>query len=1279
MKCMRSNVPEFKQFPVTELHSSLHLPFSERPPDRPSDCTSPRNCTFNITLHQPTLVPLSSWHSSSSTSSIPLRVLGVNADDVPLEEESNSSAPLKLWGSIKRLFDAIIPAGPPCHHPADSPSGSNIELSLRNETVATFASANKAHYQLTNKANLSQNRCFKDATEQELKSFASGTDLKLPFSRSLSAFSNQASRIRPTPKNISTNALFDKAIFDRDDPNSGSTEREYKQNPPLSPSFPSHSSILTPMEPLSPFKRSRVPIDDSKLHTFRDYSPAAPTHETPSKARSRPSPQSPLRSPDLVSSLSIPTSPTSPRSPCMPPKAFSNKPPRPTPGVVKVIPTSPSEFMPTITQASKEKTRHIPRPIPLKRQPSSLAQHPSHLSFSSSRSSSRDIPMFANAASRAYVKSVSLGSSDNGDAVPLPCSQAPTSPVSPKSTHSNIPPLHPRSKIRPVSPTRVKSAMTPISFTEINGPIQPVANRKAEITNSGISDVNGSNESKSSVFKSTSSFFQAARGKSFSVSSRLASSLTSGKSESTISRSLPRNVRRVLRPSKGAQNLKSQSTAQQQSTVPFFKPLQLSEAAREENSTIRKPSKLHEHNVSSIERKQSNGTIEDDTQDCETSSSFFNVTSSSLFRTSSASTASSASRKSFLATFRPQLKAQGEQASKSKAKSETLPKVFPRGSKPSKTTSSIIPRGRTSGDLSTARLSARNKQEKVPQKPSSSVRSDTLLKSLVPDRPRQSILTGKNLVSSRRPPLIPKKSSSKARGSTQLCKDDKEDKPASCAPAKSNELHNIPTDRRSGLNGNKCSLPEDNRIQKSLAHGVKEQSIPSEYVDSEVIETFVSPSDDDTPCSEDSFNPDSDESMWCPANMNGAENSRTVEQSASCNMDGNSVLLPRTMSVVKFSKTMIDDPLSSTNQNNSANGWGLVEETDGYEEVAHRDSPSSREAQVMAIKSAIFQRLEERSRNEKEPHLDKGDSSKTSEEIFADVCSTTCEDEHIEDIGAVEKKCPPNAIDEPLKRFDSQSRPRTEPALGNSCAAVDLCRRTSDSICVDSHRYGMYPAYRMLSDWFESELRESDLSPCVLPDEDDLSKLSHIPPVQWAAQPLQPCKSSHCPHNSPAGSFVPWRAASMPSIHTVVHSNRGNVICPYSTMVWSSCPCVTGISCQSSSPVMHQTPVHAMGGVEQSTSQLLSPPTSIDNLQANCGFRRFTGDLNVDRRIMHLELIQRQLREKIRLSKWAEKTCSPKATGTQLSRNDPHNQECQTSISQGIFSEGALRQIGTVP
>lgn len=1279
MKCLRSNVPEFQQFPVKELHSSLHLPSSERPPDRLSDCTSPRYCTSNFSLHQAALVSLSSWHSSSSTSSLPLRALRVNADNVPLEEESNFSAPLKLWGSIRRLFDAIIPAGPPCHHSGDSPTDSNVESSLRNETVVTITSANKAHYKLRNKAYLSQNRCAKDTTEQELKSVAPGTSLNLPFSRSLSAFSNKASRILPTPRKFSSNTLSDKAIFDRDDPNSQSTEREYKQHSSLSPSFPSHNSTLTPMEPLSPFKRSRVPIDDSKLRTFRDYPPAAATHETPLKVRSRPSPQSPLKSPDLVSSFSIPTSPTSPRSPCMPPKAFSNKPPRPTPGVVKVIPTSPSEFMPSIPQTLKEKTRHIPRPIPLKRQPSSLAQNPSHLSFSSSRSSSRDIPMFANAASRAYVKSVSLGSGEDSDAAPLPFSQAPTSPVSPKSTHSNIPPLPPRSKIRPVSPTRVKSAMTPTSFTEINGPIQPVLNRKAEITNSGISEVNGSNESKSSVFKSTSSFFQAARGKSFSVSSRLASSLTTGKSDTTISRSLPRNVRRVLRSSKGTQNLKSQPTTQQQSTVPFFKPLQLSEADREENSTTRKQNKFHENDVSSIERKHSNGTIDDDTQDCETSSSFFNVTSSSLFRTSSASTASSASKKSFLATFRPQLKAQGERTSKSKAKSETLPKVFPRGSRPSKTTSSIIPRGRTSGDLSSARLPARNKQEKLPQKPSSSVRSDTLLKSLVPDRPRQSILTGKNLISSRRPPLIPKKSSIKARGPTQLCKDDKEDKLTSHTSSKSNELKDIPTERSLGSNGNKCSLSEDNRIQRSLAHGVKEQSIPSEYVNREVTETFLSPSGDNTPCSEDSFNPDSDESMWCSINMNGVEKTKTVEQSAGCNMDGNSVLLPRTMSVVKFSKNMIDGPLSSTNQNNSAKGWVLVEETDGCEEVSPRNSSSSREAHVLAIKSAIFQRLEERSRNEKEPHLDKGDSSKTSEEIFADVCSTTCEDENAKDTDAVEGECPPNAIDEPLKRFDSQSRPRTEPALGNNCAAVDLRRRTSDSICVGSHRYGIYPAYRMLSDWFESELRESDLSPCVLPDDDDLRKLSHIPPVQWAAQPLHSCKTSHCSHNSPTGSFVPWRAASMPSIHTVVHPNRGNVICPYSTMVWSGCPCVTGISCQSSSPVMHQTPMHTTGGVEQSTSQLLSSPTSIDNFQANYGFGRFTGDFNVNRRIMHLELIQRQLREKIHLSKWPEKTCSPKATGIQLSQNDQHNEECQTSRPLGIFNEGALRQIGMVP
>lgn len=1285
MKYMRSNLHEYNQFSVKELHSSLHSSFPKRATDHHSNCTTANNYTLDTTRPRPTFVPTSSWHSSSSASSIPLRVLGVSANNPQLEEKNSFSAPLKLWGSIKRLFDAIIPVGPFCHHPEDSPSDSNIELSLRNETVISITSAQRAHYQLTNKAYHSPNRCTEDASELELKSFTSETGLSLPFSRSVSATSNQESKIRHTHKDIGTNTLFNEAIFDRDDPNSGSSEREHTVHSPLFPSIPPHSSTLIPMEPLSPFKRSRVPIDSSKLHTFRDYSPTTNAIENLSKVRPHPSPQSPLRNSDLVSSLSIPTSPTSPRSPCMAPKAFSNKPPRPTPSVVKVIPTSPSEFMPTIAQTQKERSRHIPRPIPLKRQPSSLAQHQSHLSFSSNRSSSRDIPMFANAASRAYVKSVSHNSNDNDDAVSISFSHAPTSPVSPKPSHTSIPPLHPRSKLRPASPTRVKSAMTPISFNKANTPMPPVRNGKAEITHSGASDVNTSSESKSSVFKSTSSFFQAARGKSFSVSSRLASSLASGKSESTIPRSLPRNVRRVLRPSKGAQNLKSHSATQQQSTVPFFKPLQLSEAAREENSRTQRQNQLHGRVTSLVEGKQFDYSKEDDGQDCETSSSFFNVTSSSLFRTSSASSTSTVSRKSFLTNLRPQLKVQREHSSKSKTKSETLPKVFPRGSKSPKTASTVIPRGRTSGDLSTAHLSARTKQEKAPQKPQSLVHNDTLLKSQVPDRPRQNILAGKNLISSRRPPLLPKKSSGKAHVAVQIFKGGKEEKSVATVMSRSDELpDNSSMARGTDSSEDEWPFSESNRnLKTSSVYGVKEQLLPFEYTNRGVIETPLPPNGDDAPCSEDSFNPDSDESMWCPTSANEAGVAKT-ESGAGGYRDGNSILLPRTMSVVKFPKIMINGPLASADRNNSASERILKDEADRHEDTAHYENSSSREAQLLPGKSAIFQYRDDLLRNEKGPLLTKSDASRTSEAKVADVGDMTLENEsetesetEIDKDDEVRSERVPTANDEPLKRFDSQTRPRTEPALGSSPATFELSRRQPDSVSFDSYRYGMYPAYRMLSDWFESELQESDLSPCVLPDEDDLGKLSHISPVQWAAQPLQSCRAFHCPHHPSPAPFPPWRAASMPSMHTVLHSNRGGVICPYSTMVWSNCPCVTGISCQSSS-MIHQQSVHVTGGLEQSTNQLLSPPTGVDNPQVNCGFRRFTGDLSVDRRIMHLELIQRQLREKIRLSKQGGKTFSPNGTEIHHPHSIAQNEDCQTFRSHGMCSEPSLRQIGVV-
>lgn len=1249
MNCVPSNAPDFNHFLVKEQHSSLRTSVFEQPSKLQPSCATTKSGTIDITSQQSLLGPVTSWHSCSSASSLPLRVLGDHVDNDQPEDDNNSFAPIKLWGSIRRLIDAIIPTGPPCHHPChhpeDSPSDSNIELSPRNETTVSKAGAKKTDNQLTHNSLHSSRYQIEDTSEQELKSLLPDTNLSLPFSRSSSFYSFQELRTLKNQKDFCTNALFDEATFERDDPNSGSTDRESSAYSSIFSSSPPQSPNETPMEPLSPPKRSRVPIDNSRLHTVRDYSPVTKNGEVSSTVLPYPSPQSPLRNSDLVASLSIPTSPTSPRSPCMQPKVFSNKPPRPNPGVVKVIPTSPNEFMPSIVQSQKEKNRHIPKPIPLKRQSSSLTQHSSHLNFSSNRSSSRDIPIFANAASRAYVKSVSLNSSEDTGKTALSIPPAPTSPVSPKSTQTNISLPHPRSKIRPASPTRIKSAITPISFTKGNLPNHATSNRKNELVSPGVSDINGSNESKSSVFKSTSSFFQAARGKSFSVSSRLASSLASGKSDSTIVRSLPRNVRRVLRSQKGNQALTSQSTAQQQSTVPFFKPLQLSEVSKEEDPLTQGHNGYRQQNTSSVSRKQSEGSNDrNDVQDYESSSSFFNVTSSSIFRTSSASSASSVSRKSFLSTFRPQLKGQVENSTKSKTKSETLPRVFPRSNKPSKAASTVIPRGRTSKDLSTTRSSSRDKDERESRKSQASAQNEALLKSQVPDRPRQSVTARKNMVSSRRPPLIPKKGLNKTRVAVQLFKDGKDEKADSAVvrPKTENLNDTLSTQRLSvKQEGNSISESSKNHMMPDL-EAKQKLSFDLEQVNSDAIEFAYSQNGDDSNCSGDSFNPDSEDVIWCSTNTRNADDMKAVLLRPSYGMDGNSVLLPKTMSVVKFPTSTADGPALGASATTRLDAWVFADEPDAFDESTLRGKSLGQKEPVASIKSSIFLHPEERIRNEYDPTLSKCDLPKDSEELVSDSNVKN----NVREIGLVESDCPA-VMNEPLKRARSGPTSRTEPISGSNFDSTELNRRASDSICIDSHRCEVHPAYRMLSDWFESELRESDLSPCVLPDEDDLTTLSHIPPVQWATQSFRFWKDSNCSHNSSAKSLLPCHSASLPSAHAFVHSNRGAIICPFhSTMVWPSCPCITAIPCQAT-PLVHQQSVCA-AGADQSTSQLLTPPASIDSLQPGFGFRRFTGDLNVDRRILHLQLIQRQLREKIRSSNRGGRKSIPHNTGNQM-------------------------------
>lgn len=931
----------------------------------------------------------------------------------------------------------------------------------------------------------------------------------------------------------------------------------------------------------------------------------------------------------------VPTSPTSPASSYMSPKVFSNKPPKLAAGVVKVVPVNYRENLPSFDPTNKEKNHRIPRPVPLKRQPSTLTLAPSQTSFSSTtRSTSKDIPVLANAASKAYIQAVSPHSGDNLIISSSSMFPTPTSPVSPPPSKSTLSATNSTSRLRVMSSARTKSAMTSTPVKEVT---QPIASKRTQVKRGGIIQDIGQNESKSSVFKSTSSFFQAAREKSFSVSQRLASS-SNAKFES-VSRSIPRNVRRVLKPQRNVQNASPQPTIQQP-YVPFFKPLEASEELKDTNVTggSEKPSHCY-RNRPTIEGKGTDindGALSLRGRDAPNSA--FNAASSSLFRTSSASSASTGSRKSFLTTLRPHIKVTGPRvtgSTKGRAKSETLPKIFPRGGKPPKMPTHAIPRGRTVVDMSTNdNVMKSNRNKSSPLSIGSSQRE--IRKQDLGENPPESSVTR-----FQKSPLKLKRVSSKANSTIHLSKsDENEGFPSQstllsgCAPA---SVEGRVTDEfgktsRHENEGNfiYSDLPTEKKKLVRFAKvvpqngGVLNSSVSVQKID--ILNNLCSSLPEKSAASSNPLDEDNDLGS---VTINRAESG-----------DGNTILLQRTMSVVKFPRRNLGDHSEKKKPESgkeTIDSTGVGEFAIGYKNDVEVDEKLTCKSQQSPICDTTSERQNNFPQQAKkalhagERLQDFPTPGRHEQQGISQIVSGEKRNDGSFESGNIYEDY--QMINDFSKQANLHPRSKTEPVLGYKSVSSEPSRRASD--CAFSiHRTRRYPTYQILSDWFESDLRESDLSPAVLPAEDDLKNLSHIQPVQWASLNHQYCHDLFCLNGFAKHELSEWTLPAPPYLHSVMRSNSAPFFNPYSSTACPSCNCVTCFSCQAYQSTQRQPITAKASGSLPCQS---SPPVVVEGLNVGGCFKHFARDFQMGRRIMHLELIQRQLREKIRLSKCSEK------------------------------------------
>lgn len=186
-------------------------------------------------------------------------------------------------------------------------------------------------------------------------------------------------------------------------------------------------------------------------------------------------------------------------------------------------------------------------------------------------------------------------------------------------------------------------------------------------------------------------------------------------------------------------------------------------------------------------------------------------------------------------------------------------------------------------------------------------------------------------------------------------------------------------------------------------------------------------------------------------------------------------------------------------------------------------------------------------------------------------------------------------------------------------------RRASDSKIANRHPGKACSCDRKLSDAFESELLESDLSPTIRPSKEDLAILEKIRRVGWSK-----FRSRHTPSIafSPSlstSSLPPRFSSPLVSNNNVTYSGFGSVVCPCSSLLWPNCPCVSN-----SAMFPPLSPLHpATSPVTPVTPDSLFSSLTSSDWAYSLILRRFIGTLGLDRRIMRLQQLRQQLRDRV--------------------------------------------------
>lgn len=916
--------------------------------------------------------------------------------------------------------------------------------------------------------------------------------------------------------------------------------------------------------------------------------------------------------------------PTSPLSPITSPKprAFSSKPPSHTSGIIKVIPTNNPQIIPNLELLQKDKNNPTPNSVTRKRNPSTLGQASSRISFSSKYQSLQNVCAKPKALSQEdttgskslnkvnKVASRLLGSTSS---LPLPTpTNKPDLSTSPQS-----------SKLRVFSTTRTKSAITSGTLSKENPRAKLFDKNSEDFKTMELKtvkiDSNAETERKSSVFKTTASFFQAARGKSF-TSTTGARSLTKAKVDS--SRSMPKNVRGTLKPQKASIIVHRSSSRDEVTTVPFFKHLQLLDNSNDTISTdiSHKVPPIHKRS----DKKESLSELP-----WETLSSSAHPSPHS-FQESMPSTlsqeplqksvcAENLSHHSDLssseANSNGEMQEMSERATSSARCGEDIAiscKSLKHNEKPTARLKSFKMRGSSLG-----------KSEKLFQN------ETKLSRASVPDRPRQAT-AGITLCSSRRPPINPKRilALSRTEPNTSMNEESKRKaisiesnvalsktavrvKPESC----SNQNGTFNRHNQAATIPKKISALKQEKEDVQYSENVVHHKSPSIFAP--IASIFPNNIHDVN------VHPPNKSMFDNIANIPASEISD--EQSTSGSDDVGDCVMPRKINSETITQFFHKEQYPAESKifqgfdfQKRQHLSSLKDDTSEkkkdceycvyQQDLSKYDNPSRLSQLICHHEGPLF---------EEKSTVD-GDCSVS--EIEGQETTLFCP-------GLLERR--KNQTDENFKfqreNFEPGQDLITFDSVGRSTVAPVLLQHTCPSD-MTNFQSKVHSNYRILTDWFESELEESDIPQFVLPAEDDLKKLEHIQPVQWAFHLSSSCLAS-CHGNVPFTYNGLFPYSQVTNDQKLLSPNPRGLTPQHSKSVWPGCKCHSVVSHHSCLSLQ----CYQSGSPEISEQHMT---TSMKGMTCTGGCCIFgCRGVNLNRRIRHLELIQIQLRQKTGLGR----------------------------------------------